>query len=149
MTAVTDLIVEDLLPHSGKMVLLDRIINYDDNALTAELIVRGDGLLGTEHTVPAWAGIEYMAQSIGAYAGIMAKRKGEPIKLGFLLGTRRYTSNVARFEVGWALSVRVNKIWQDNELSVFDCRIGGAGVDVNASLNVYQPLHNELNLKNE
>lgn len=149
MTAVSDLIVEDLLPHSGKMVLLDRIIDYDDNSLTAELIVRGDGLLGSEYSVPAWAGIEYMAQAIGVYAGIMAKRRQEPIKLGFLLGTRRYTGNVAEFAVGSTLNVSVDKILQDNELGVFDCRIWGAGVDVNARLTVYQPPLNELTFKNE
>ena len=45
-----------LIPHSGKMVLLDRIIEYDDNSLTAELVVRDDGLLGNDKTVPGLGG---------------------------------------------------------------------------------------------
>lgn len=144
MTDINGLSLVELLPHSGKMVLLDRIVDYDDNSLTSELIVRGDGLLGDERAVPAWAGIEYMAQTIGAYAGLMAKRRGEPIKLGFLLGTRRYAGNVAEFEVGSTLIVRADKIMQDNNLGVFDCRILGVGVEINAMLNVYQPPINEL-----
>lgn len=131
--------VADLIPHSGSMVLLDRIIDYDDQGLTAELVVRGDGLLGDDKAVPAWAGIEYMAQAIAAYAGVMARRVGEPIRLGFLLGTRRYNSNVAVFKVGAILTIRVKKIMQDDNLGVFDCRIMGDGVDVAANLNVYQP----------
>jgi predicted hotdog family 3-hydroxylacyl-ACP dehydratase len=131
--------VAELIPHSGKMVLLDRIIECDDNSLSAELVVRDDGLLGNDKTVPAWVGIEYMAQAVAAYAGVMARRAGEPVKLGFLLGTRRYNSNVAEFKVGSTIKVRVEKIIQDDRLGVFDCRIQGDGVLVTANLNVYQP----------
>lgn len=132
--------VADLIPHTGSMVLLDRIIDYDDQGLTAELAVRGDGLLGgDDKAVPAWAGIEYMAQAIAVYAGVMARQAGEPIRLGFLLGTRRYSSNVAAFKVGSTLTIQVKKIMQDDNLGVFDCRILGDGVEVTANLNVYQP----------
>lgn len=128
-----------LIPHSGKMVLLDRIIDYDEQTLSAELVVRPDGLLGDEKTVPAWAGIEYMAQAVAAYVGIRSKLAGEPIKLGFLLGTRRYASNVPCFDVGTVLMIQVKNIIQDDKLGVFDCRIHGKGIEISANLNVYQP----------
>lgn len=132
--------VADLIPHSGSMVLLERIIDYDDQSLVAEVAVRGDGLLGgDEKSVPAWVGIEYMAQAIAAFAGMTAKQANEPIRLGFLLGTRRYSSNVGAFKVGSTLTIRVKKIMQDDNLGVFDCRILGEGVEVTAKLNVYQP----------
>lgn len=131
--------VAGLIPHTGIMVLLDRIIDCDDQGLTAELAVRGDGLFGDDETVPAWAGIEYMAQAIAAYVGVKARQADEPIRLGFLLGTRRYSSNVAAFKVGATITVRVNKIMQDDGLGVFECRILGEGVDIAANLNVYQP----------
>lgn len=135
--------VTDLIPHSGSMVLLDRIINYDDQSLTAELVVRDDGLLGDDKSVPSWAGIEYMAQTIAAYAGISARQANEPIRLGFLLGTRRFSSNIAAFKVGSKLTIRVNKIMQDDGLGVFDCLIQGVDVEVTANLNVFQlPLNN-------
>lgn len=127
-----------LIPHSGRMVLLDRIIDYDEQALSAELLVRPDGLLGDDKTVPAWAGIEYMAQAIAAYEGIQSKLAGEPIKLGFLLGTRRYTGNVAVFDVGTVLTIQVKIIIQDGKLGVFDCTIHGTGIEISAKLNVYQ-----------
>ena len=61
------------------MVSLERIIDYDEQGLTAELAVRGDGLFGDDQTVPAWAGIEYMAQAIAAYVGVKARQANEPI----------------------------------------------------------------------
>lgn len=136
---VTQGAVTELIPHSGSMVLLDRIVDYDDQWLIAELVVRRDGLFGDDETVPAWAGIEYMAQTIAAYAGVIAKQNNEPIRLGFLLGTRCYSSNVAAFKVGSMLTIRVEKIIQDDNLGVFDCKIQGADVDVAANINVYQP----------
>jgi predicted hotdog family 3-hydroxylacyl-ACP dehydratase len=131
--------VAGIIPHSGQMVLLDRVIEFDGDSLTAELIVRDDGLFGDEQGVPAWAGIEYMAQAVAAYAGIKSKLAGEPIKLGFLLGTRRYNSNVASFAVGTALTIQIKTIIQDEKLGVFDCTIRGVGIEINANLNVYQP----------
>jgi predicted hotdog family 3-hydroxylacyl-ACP dehydratase len=143
MIAFNNIDVAELIPHSGKMVWLDRIISCDNVSLSAEIVVRDDGLLGNDKTVPAWVGIEYMAQAVAAYAGVMAKRAGEPIKLGFLLGTRRYNSNVAEFSVGSTLTVRVEKILQDGNLGAFECRILGINVEVMANLNVYQPPLND------
>lgn len=128
-----------LIPHSGRMILLDRIIEFDSQGLSAELTVRNDALLGDEHSVPAWAGIEYMAQAIAAYAGIQSRLAGEPIKLGFLLGTRRYISNVGSFAVGTVLTVQVKNIIQDDNLGVFDCKIYSTAIEVQANLTVYQP----------
>jgi predicted hotdog family 3-hydroxylacyl-ACP dehydratase len=141
--------IASLIPHSGAMVLLDKVFGYDSESLCAELLVRGDGLLGDAYSVPAWVGIEYMAQTIAAYSGIRSKLAGEPIKLGFLLGTRRYTSNISRFSVGTTLSIQIKNIMEDERLGVFDCRLRGDGIAINANLNVYQPpleiqLHNQL-----
>jgi len=133
--------ITELLPHSGKMVLLDRMIECNEKSLSAEWVVRDDGLLGNGKTVPAWVGIEYMAQAIAAYAGVMAKQAGEPVKPGFLLGTRRYSSNVAEFKAGSTLTVRVKKIIQDNNLAAFECKISGVDVEISANLNIYQPPH--------
>jgi predicted hotdog family 3-hydroxylacyl-ACP dehydratase len=130
--------IAELIPHTGSMILLDRVIAFDDNSLSAELVVR-NGLFGDGRTVPSWVGIEYMAQTIGAYAGMKARLAGEPIRLGFLLGTRRYSGNAAEFKVGTALTVHVEKIMQDDRLGAFECRILGEGIEISANLNVYQP----------
>lgn len=131
--------VAELLPHSGQMILLDRIIEFGSDRLTAQVTVRADGLFTDADKTPAWVGIEYMAQAIGAYVGIKAKLAGEPIKLGYLLGTRRYTSNVPSFAPGIKLFVSIKTIIQDDKLGVFDCTIQGDGIDISANLNVYQP----------
>ena len=48
----------------------------------------------------AWVGLEYMAQAIGAYAGYTARLRGEPVRIGYLLGTRRYECKPAKLRLG-------------------------------------------------
>lgn len=134
-----DVNVADLLPHDGKMVLLDRVLEYDQETLTAEVVVRNDGLFGDGKTVPAWLGIEYMAQTVAAHGGMMSHLAGRPVNLGFLLGTRRYLSNISEFVVGTRLTVKVRRLMEDQGLGVFICHISGEGIDISANLNVYQP----------
>jgi len=130
--------VADLLPHDGDMVLLDKVLSYDSESLQAELIVR-DHLLANQGVVPAWLGIEYMAQTIAAHGGINCYLANRPINLGFLLGTRHYDSNVASISVGTKLTVKVRRVIEDQGLAVFDCQVYGEGVQLTAKLNVYQP----------
>jgi predicted hotdog family 3-hydroxylacyl-ACP dehydratase len=129
----------ELLAHAGDMMLLDKIVKFDDQSMVSEVVVRFDGLFGDERTVPALVGIEYMAQTISAHGCMMDKLAKRPSYLGFLLGTRLYTSNVDTFLVGSVLTVTVEKIMQEQGLGVFDCNITAPGVLVEAKLNVYQP----------
>jgi predicted hotdog family 3-hydroxylacyl-ACP dehydratase len=52
-----------------------------------------------------------------------------------------YTSNVGSFLTGTVLTVSVKIVLQEQQqgLGVFDCKITGPGVLVEAKLNVYQP----------
>jgi predicted hotdog family 3-hydroxylacyl-ACP dehydratase len=77
--------VEELVPHSGRMVLLNRVIEFDEDAMVAEVIVRDDGLFGDGNMVPAWLGIEYMAQTIAVLGGMKRRLAGKPLNPGFLL----------------------------------------------------------------
>ena len=131
--------VEELLPHSGRMVLLDRVIEFDEENMVAEVIVRDDGLFGHDNAVPAWLGIEYMAQTIAALGGMKRRLAGKTLNPGFLLGTRRYDCNVDIFAVGSVLTVSIKRLVEDQGLGVFDCRITAEGILASAKLNVYQP----------
>ena len=82
--------IRSLVPHAGAMLLLDRVVSADADNLLAEVRIRSDSLFCNGDGVGVWVGIEYMAQAIAAWAGYIARSRGEPVKLGFLLGTRRY-----------------------------------------------------------
>jgi predicted hotdog family 3-hydroxylacyl-ACP dehydratase len=131
--------VDELVPHTGRMVLLNRVIEFDEENMLAEVIVCDDGLFGSGSSVPAWLGIEYMAQTIAALGGMKRRLAGKPLNPGFLLGTRRYVCNVGLFAVGSVLTVSVKRLVEDQGLGVFDCHITAEGISASAKLNVYQP----------
>ncbi|MGH8854711.1 MAG: 3-hydroxylacyl-ACP dehydratase, partial [Telluria sp.] len=93
----------------------------------------------------AWVGVEYMAQAVAAHAGHTALQRGEPVRVGFLLGARRYACSVPAFAVGSLLRIHVRRALQgENGLGAFDCRIedGRDGVELaSATITVFQP-HN-------
>ncbi len=130
--------VSELVPHAGKMLLLDRVIVYDEESLTAELTVHEDGLFDRDGFIPAWLGIEYMAQAVAAHTGIIDKLEGRPVRMGLLLGTRRYECNTGAFKTGSRLLVKVKKIVQNQGLAVFEGQLLGDGIKAMAKLNVFQ-----------
>ncbi|MGR9116669.1 MAG: ApeP family dehydratase [Gammaproteobacteria bacterium] len=131
--------VGELVPHASTMMLLQRVLEFQPESMVSEVIVRADGLFGDGRTVPAWIGMEYMAQTVAALGGMKRRLAGKPINLGFLLGTRRYECNVDAFAVGTVLTVSVKQLIQDQGLGVFDCHIAAEGIAASAKLNVYQP----------
>ena len=137
---MTNFPIDELVPHSGTMSLLDKVVEYGEDWLTAEVTISPDTLFLADDVVPAWVGVEYMAQTIAAFAGILAKTHQQDVKLGFLLGTRKYTSSVSSFPIGTRLLIRVEKELQsDDGLGVFNCSIDADNISVTARLNVFQP----------
>ena len=116
--------IRSLVPHAGRMVLLDRVISADEESLCAEITIRSDSLFCTTEGVGAWVGLEYMAQAIAAYAGYVAYLRGEAVKIGFLLGTRRFECNRPFFSIGTRLQIHVKRVFQsENGMGSFECRI--------------------------
>ncbi|MBB3118900.1 ApeP family dehydratase [Pseudoduganella violacea] len=134
-----------LVPHAGPMALLDRVLEADEESLCAEVAIRADSLFCADGGVGSWVGIEYMAQAVAAHAGYLARQRGEAVKPGFLLGSRRYTTTSPLFALGAVLHVRVRQVLRgENGLAAFECSIadgGAAGQEVlaSATLTVFQP----------
>lgn len=131
----------EVLPHRGVLLLLDAIEDYGDDWLEAGVTVRADSVFGGPAGVPAWVGIEYMAQAVSAWSGIDQVQRGAQPSLGLLLGTRRYEAQQPVFAVGSRLRVRVELVWSDaGNLAAFDCSIAVDGRAVaHAHLKVYRP----------
>lgn len=134
--------IEDLVLHRAPMLLVQSMIAWDEAG--AEVLVdTSDSILfaDSEGNIPAWVGIEYMAQAIAVYAGMVSKLNNEPLKLGFLLGTRRYSANVPTFLPNQQLRVQVKELLRDEtNLVLFDCYIfSGDELLARAELKAIQP----------
>lgn len=134
--------VENYVPHRGAMLLLDRLVSANEDTAVAEVTVPRDGLFLHDAGMPSWVGIEYMAQTVAAWAGWRARQKGQAVQIGFLLGSRKYEAVQAFFDPGMLLTVSVRcELLGDNGLGMFDCRINDDGEKelATARISVFEP----------
>ncbi len=130
-----------LLPHAGDMILIDQVLSFDEEQIHTRLTVKPGGLFNRpDGSLPAWVGIELMAQSVAAYAGCHARKKAQAVELGFLLGTRKFECNVECFPAGAELTIHGLRSLEDaNGMGVFECHLTGDGIHASARLNVFRP----------
>jgi predicted hotdog family 3-hydroxylacyl-ACP dehydratase len=140
---MTQFTIEQVLPHDHPMILLDKLDEFcDDKAQCSHLITEQsvffDPLL---QGVPSYVGIEYMAQSIAAYANANELVQNRAVEIGFLVSTRKYKCDYSVFELNMDLQITVEKLYKDESgLSAFDCAIFTNEKQIaTARLNVFQP----------
>jgi predicted hotdog family 3-hydroxylacyl-ACP dehydratase len=134
-----------LLPHEPPMVLIDRVLSSDPECFETEVVIDERTEFAEADGVPAWVGIEYMAQTVAAQAGDGARAQGLPPAVGFLLGTRRFSTALSRFPLGSRLVVRVAPVFIDGQVGVFDCKILMGDEEIAAAIiNTFQPPRGEL-----
>jgi predicted hotdog family 3-hydroxylacyl-ACP dehydratase len=134
--------VEELLPHKPPMVLLDALEEIDEHRCLCRVDVRPACPFFEEGGVPAFVGVEYLAQAVGVLSGWKGSLSGEPPRVGFLLSVREYRCELAIFPEGEALLVEVVHAWGDGDMLRFDGSIRRAGDGLllaKGSLNVYGP----------
>jgi len=115
---------QQVLPHSHAMLLVDEV-SYGPDYGQAMLTVRADSsFCDGRQGVPAWVGIEYMAQAISVFSGVEQLQRHEPVKIGLLIGTRRYESEVPLFTIGTRLNIIARLTdREDDGISMFACEI--------------------------
>lgn len=135
------LAVQDLVPHRGEMSWLDAVMHADDAGVVAQSKIRPDSYFVRDGRLPVWVGVEYMAQAVAAWAGNRARLRGQTVKIGLLLGTRRYEAHRQAFLVGDTLRIEARcELSGDNGLSMFACTLlVDEKVAATANLSVFEP----------
>ena len=136
--------VTDLLAHGQEMTIIDRLVAYDAKKSVAVVDVTPRSVFFEKTGVPAWVGIEYMAQTVAAHTGFEARLRGEPPAIGFLLGTRAYECVVGEFPIGARLTISVEPLLMDSGFGSFNCSIKTDRILAAAVLNIYQPDDDEV-----
>jgi len=134
--------IEQLLPHRPPMILIDRMIEATDTASMCEVTIGPQTLFIEPEGVPAFVGLEYMAQTVAAYGGYKSYLAGEPMAIGFLLGTPQLKTSCQFFDLGQMLQIQVTHVWGDKELMQFHCTIQDVSTGKLlqlAELNVFKP----------
>jgi predicted hotdog family 3-hydroxylacyl-ACP dehydratase len=141
--------VAELLPQGPEAIVIDALVEHSATRSVAVAHVDERSTYWEGSGVPAWAGIEYMAQTIAAHAGLEGRARSEPPALGFVLGTRSYATSVDTFQSGSKLTVTVEPEVVDGGYAAFKCAIAIDDVATDrvvatAVVTTYRPSTHEI-----
>lgn len=131
------------MPHDHPMILIDSLDKYSENLGCCSVTISQSSNFYSSKTksVPSYVGIEYMAQSIAAYANAHEQDAGNSVAIGFLVSSRKFKVYTPEYKLGSTLNITVEKLYKDDSgLSAFDCKIEQNGELLSeAKINVFQP----------
>ena len=133
----------ELVPHKGKMLLLDRVQNYslEDVNITTEIDISRNSLFYEDDLggIPAWVAFEYMAQSISALSGIYGRTKGDKPKVGFIMSVSGFKADIPVFKDDETVVVTVHETVRMDKAVTFDgvAKVGDK-IAVTATLNTVE-----------
>ena len=122
----------DVLPHRPPSIVLSELLELGDEGCLALVRVDDCGpYLDADGSLPAWVGLELMAQAAAAFSGRRNTLSGRPVRVGYLLGTRGYTAAAPAFPAGTELEVEIRVIFLDPDgVSAFRCELRRSGAIV-------------------
>ena len=114
----------DFLLHREPMLLVDTLIDIGADFARCEWQADAPGFAEAGRGIPAYIGIETMAQCIAVHAGARARVRGFGPPLGFLLGTRHFSSSVSYLEPGRTYAAECRELVRDSQgMGSFACRL--------------------------
>lgn len=125
--------VRALIPHAGRMCLLDGVLEWNDEyiACTSETHrdvsnpLRRDGRLSALHA------FEYGAQAIAVHGGLRARAAGVAPPAGYLAGLRDARVHVAYLDdLESALTVHAARLFGDAGNCIYETRVSATGTPV-------------------
>ncbi|OLL30199.1 beta-hydroxyacyl-ACP dehydratase [Burkholderia sp. SRS-W-2-2016] len=134
--------IESIIPHRGSMLLLDAVETFADTTLSASASVDPHAWYAdADGAMPAWIGIELMAQAIAAHVALLAMRGGGHARPGVLLGSRSYEASQPAFRAGAQLRIQVTELLRSEAgHGAYECTIDdGDSRCAEAVIKVFQP----------
>lgn len=136
----------DILPHEPPMVLLSGYDpdSFDETGISAFVEITPDNPFFDHERqgVPATVATEFLAQTIGCFAGFRNWKNGRKPALGFFLGSRKFFLTADFLPVGTRYRTHCSVIFYEGELFAFQTEMEDAATGALVAegiLNVYQP----------
>jgi predicted hotdog family 3-hydroxylacyl-ACP dehydratase len=117
------LVLEDLIPHRGRMKLVEEIVEIDDDHCVTRARVSESWPLAEEGQVSAIALIEVVAQTASAAAGWKHRDDGRLGGRGYLVGIKRACWSTPSVPVGTVLTTTVENPVRTKSYGVFVGRV--------------------------
>lgn len=119
------------------MLLLDEVVSRQGERIDCTAMIRAGAPFVSGDRARAVVALEYMAQGAAAFAGLLARDRGEEIRIGFLVAVREMDLARDWIGVGARMVIEVERVWGDAMLGHFKCSVREHGeVFARASLSV-------------
>jgi predicted hotdog family 3-hydroxylacyl-ACP dehydratase len=106
------------------MRLLAEVVAHGPRETTCAVDVDASALFRrADGSVPAWLGLEYMAQCAAVHGGLASRERGQAPRPGLFLGSRRVRFAVEAFPAGARLRVTARHHRGETGLAWFDCSL--------------------------
>ena len=116
-----------LLPHKGKMFLIERITACDINEwnVTSETIVRDTCLFYDKNIdgIPNYVCFELMAQTISALTGIIIREKNLPVNMGFILSVSAIKFSLPVIKKGQTVTITARRTGEVDNVYTFEASL--------------------------
>lgn len=131
--------LEGLSDHRGPMAFIDALVDVQPGCARCVATIRRDNPFLTNDRLPAWILVEYLAQSVAAFAGYLRAVEGKPRRHGLLIGCRNLRLTDAAPGVGDRLEMHVEEVVHLDDFGRFTgtARLEGRTV-ADGSLLVYE-----------
>ncbi|WP_339896815.1 hypothetical protein [uncultured Gilvimarinus sp.] len=113
------------IPHQPPIRLVDTLVKNSPLEVEVSARINSDNMFydAARGGVPAWTGIEYMAQAAAVWVGLEDAQAGRPVEPAFLISSRQYTAHQPLFALNDTLRISVHVDLIDGPLVAFTGRI--------------------------
>lgn len=101
------------------MILVEKLVSWGPKFAHTQVTIRRETLFMERMGVPAYVGLEYMAQTAGVWRGIMDLQENRTPQMGYLLGTRELGMTLSYFKKGWCLDIHTYVDFIDETIGSF------------------------------
>ena len=124
-TTLTDLTLEDLLPHRGPMLLVKEILAVDSRSARALFLVDQSWPMADAHGVHPLILVELAAQTAGICNGWdRIRTKGrDSNQMGWLVGIKKADFTVASLPFGSTITARAENTYSFENLREVSCEL--------------------------
>jgi predicted hotdog family 3-hydroxylacyl-ACP dehydratase len=113
--------VGELIPHARGMLLLGSVLEHSSEHAVCSAVPAASRLFqDAALRVPAWLGLEYLAQCMAVYEALEARAAGRPPRIGPFIGGRRLRLRADHFEPEQVLRVTVRHLRGERGLVAFE-----------------------------
>ena len=124
--------IAGMIPHAGRMCLLDEVIRWDENAIRCRSRSHRDSgnPLRAGAELPALCGIEYAAQAMAVHGRLSAAVRETP-RAGYLASVSDVVCSAARLDdLGHELLIDAERLAADGERALYRFALSCAGVEI-------------------